>query len=74
MASAARLALGASASLPYKLLFLVCLLGVVFGSGRSSTSRTSILGMAFPNILGLFILSNSVKSSMTTGAGSSLGR
>ncbi len=54
---------GERASLPYKVLFLFCtFLGCVFKLGTVlDFSDLMILGMAFPNILGLFILSGSVK-------------
>ena len=54
---------GEWASLPYKVLFLVCtFLGAVFNLGTVlEFSDLMILGMAFPNILGLFILSADVK-------------
>jgi AGCS family alanine or glycine:cation symporter len=57
---------GAGASLPYKVLFLVCtFLGVVFELGTVlDFSDLMILGMAFPNILGLFILSGLVKEKL----------
>lgn len=54
--------LGDWASLPYKGLFLVCvLLGPVFTLGNViNFSDLMVLGMAFPNILGLYFLSNKV--------------
>lgn len=54
---------GEWASLPYKVLFLVCtFLGTVFNLGTVlDFSDLMILGMAFPNILGLFLLSGDVK-------------
>ena len=54
---------GEWASLPYKVLFLVCtFLGAVFNLGTVlDFSDLMILGMAFPNILGLFLLSGDVK-------------
>ena len=54
---------GPAASVPYKLLFLVCaFFGSVFKLGNVlDFSDLMILGMAFPNILGLFILSGDVK-------------
>ena len=57
---------GAGASLPYKVLFLICtFLGVVFELGTVlDFSDLMILGMAFPNILGLFILSGLVKEKL----------
>ena len=57
---------GEGASLPYKVLFLVCtFLGVVFELGTVlDFSDLMILGMAFPNILGLFILSGLVKEKL----------
>ena len=55
---------GDKASLPYKLLFLSCVaFGAIFKLGNVlDFSDLMILGMAFPNILGLFILSGSVRS------------
>lgn len=54
---------GEWASLPYKAVFLLCtFLGAVFNLGTVlEFSDLMILGMAFPNILGLFILSGDVK-------------
>jgi AGCS family alanine or glycine:cation symporter len=54
---------GPGASVPYKLLFLLCaFFGSVFKLGNVlDFSDLMILGMAFPNILGLFILSGDVK-------------
>lgn len=54
--------LGDWASLPYKALFLLCvLLGPVFTLGNViGFSDLMVLGMAFPNILGLYLLSGKV--------------
>jgi AGCS family alanine or glycine:cation symporter len=54
---------GPAASVPYKLVFLLCaFFGAVFKLGNVlDFSDLMILGMAFPNILGLFILSGDVK-------------
>ena len=57
---------GDNASMSYRILFLVF---VFLGSIVSSTnvldlSDLMILGMAFPNILGLYFLSGQVKSSL----------
>jgi alanine or glycine:cation symporter, AGCS family len=54
---------GPGASVPYKLVFLLCaFFGSVFKLGNVlDFSDLMILGMAFPNILGLFILSGDVK-------------
>ncbi|MFT7519139.1 MAG: Na+/alanine symporter [Kiritimatiellia bacterium] len=51
---------------PYKVLFLVCVLaGPVFTLGNViGFSDLMILGMAFPNILGLYILSNKVAKAL----------
>jgi AGCS family alanine or glycine:cation symporter len=59
---------GDRASLPYKLLFLVCVaLGPVFTLGNViEFSDLMILGMAFPNILGLYLLSNKVGAALTS--------
>lgn len=53
---------GDAASLPYKILFLICVvLGPVLTlKNVIGFSDLMILGMAFPNILGLYILSNKV--------------
>jgi alanine or glycine:cation symporter, AGCS family len=58
--------LGESASLPYKIFFCLC---VIFGSvvqlgNVLEFSDLMILGMAFPNILGLFILSSTVRAKL----------
>lgn len=57
---------GAWASLPYKLLFLVCVFfGSVFTLGNVlDFSDLMVLGMAFPNILGLLLLSGKVKRAL----------
>ena len=54
---------GEWASLPYKILFLFCVVfGAVFKLGNVlDFSDLMVLGMAFPNILGLFLLSGKVK-------------
>ena len=57
---------GEKASMPYKVLFLLC---VVFGSAVKlgnvlDFSDLMILGMAFPNILGLFFLSGKVRGAL----------
>ncbi len=57
---------GEKASMPYKILFLLC---VVFGSAVKlgnvlDFSDLMILGMAFPNILGLFLLSGKVRGAL----------
>ena len=54
---------GPKASLPYKILFLVCVVfGAVIKLGNVlDFSDLMVLGMAFPNILGLFILSSKVR-------------
>ncbi|MEC7986005.1 MAG: alanine/glycine:cation symporter family protein [Myxococcota bacterium] len=54
---------GEWASLPYKIIFLVCVVfGAIFQLGNVlDFSDLMVLGMAFPNILGLFILSGKVK-------------
>ena len=57
---------GEKASMPYKLFFCLC---VVFGSvvklgNVLDFSDLMILGMAFPNILGLFILSSTVREKL----------
>jgi Na+/alanine symporter len=55
---------GPSASLPYKIIFLFCVVfGAVIKLGNVlDFSDLMVLGMAFPNILGLFILSGSVRA------------
>ena len=55
---------GPAASLPYKILFLLCVvIGAVIKLGNVlDFSDLMVLGMAFPNILGLFILSGSVRT------------
>ncbi|NOY24496.1 MAG: alanine:cation symporter family protein, partial [Oligoflexia bacterium] len=57
---------GAWASLPYKMVFLVCVFfGSVFKLGNVlDFSDLAVLGMAFPNILGLLILSNKVRAAL----------
>ena len=54
---------GPAASLPYKILFLVCVVfGAVIKLGNVlDFSDLMVLGMAFPNILGLFLLSGKVR-------------
>jgi len=54
---------GPRASTPYKYLFLVCVFfGSVFKLGNVlDFSDLMILGMAFPNILGVVLLSSKVK-------------
>ena len=54
---------GPAASLPYKILFLICVVvGAVIKLGNVlDFSDLMVLGMAFPNILGLFILSGRVR-------------
>jgi Na+/alanine symporter len=63
--------LGDRASLPYKVLFLVCVaLGPVFTlTNVIDFSDLMILGMAFPNILGLYLLSNKVAAALTAYLG-----
>lgn len=58
--------LGDKASLPYKLLFLLCVaLGPVLTLDNViAFSDLMILGMAFPNILGLYVLSNKVGAAL----------
>ena len=55
---------GPAASLPYKVLFLLCVVvGAVIKLGNVlDFSDLMVLGMAFPNILGLFILSGTVRA------------
>lgn len=62
---------GDHASLPYKILFLVCVvLGPVLTLDNViGFSDLMILGMAFPNILGLYILSNKVGNALKTYMG-----
>ncbi|MEC9091746.1 MAG: alanine/glycine:cation symporter family protein [Planctomycetota bacterium] len=57
---------GESASVPYKFLFLICVfLGAVLNLGNVlDFSDLMILGMAFPNILGLLLLSGKVKRAL----------
>ena len=57
---------GESASVPYKFLFLICVfLGAVLKLGNVlDFSDLMILGMAFPNILGLLLLSGKVKRAL----------
>ena len=59
---------GPAASLPYKIVFLVCcFLGTMFQLGNVlDFSDLMILGMAFPNILGLFLLSGKVRGALDT--------
>ncbi len=54
------------ASLPYKVLFLICvILGPILTLDNViGFSDLMILGMAFPNILGLYLLSNKVGSAL----------
>ena len=54
---------GPAASLPYKIIFLCCVVfGAVIKLGNVlDFSDLMVLGMAFPNILGLFILSGTVR-------------
>ena len=57
---------GEKASIPYKIFFCLC---VVFGAvvklgNVLDFSDLMILGMAFPNILGLFILSSTVREKL----------
>ena len=58
--------LGDNAKLPYRILFLVCIvLGSVFNLGSVlDFSDLMVLGMAFPNILGCVILSGKVKRAL----------
>ena len=58
--------LGSWASTPYKILFLFCVfLGSVFNLGVVlDFSDLMILGMAFPNIAGLLLLSGKVKRAL----------
>ena len=55
---------GAAASLPYKVIFCAAtFFGAVFKLGNVlDFSDLMVLGMAFPNILGLFLLSGKVKA------------
>jgi AGCS family alanine or glycine:cation symporter len=58
--------LGQGAALPYRVLFLVC---VVYGSAGNAGSVLDfsdlmVLGMAFPNILGCVLLSGKVKRAL----------
>ena len=57
---------GPAASVPYKALFLVCVwLGCVLKLGNVlDFSDLMVLGMAFPNILGLFLLSTKVRNAL----------
>lgn len=57
---------GESASVPYKFLFLIFVfLGAVLNLGNVlGFSDLMILGMAFPNILGLFLLSGKVRRAL----------
>jgi len=57
---------GPGASLPYKLVFLVCcFVGTMFKLGNVlEFSDLMVLGMAFPNILGLFLLSGKVRGAL----------
>ncbi len=57
---------GPAASVPYKVLFLLCAFaGSVFKLGNVlDFSDLMILGMAFPNILGAILLSGSVKQKL----------
>ena len=57
---------GENASLPYKIIFLFfVVMGSVIKLGNVlDFSDLMILGMAFPNILGLFLLSNVVKKDL----------
>lgn len=57
---------GPAASLPYKILFLICVVvGAVIKLGNVlDFSDLMVLGMAFPNILGLFILSGRVREQL----------
>ncbi|WP_146403046.1 alanine/glycine:cation symporter family protein [Pseudobythopirellula maris] len=54
---------GAKASLPYRLLFLVCVFlgSVITAANVKDFSDLMILSMALPNILGLLLLSGKVK-------------
>lgn len=53
---------GPKASVPYKVIFLSCaLIGPIITLGNvMSFSDLMVLGMAFPNVLGLYLLSNKV--------------
>ena len=57
---------GEGASLPYKVVFLFFVVfGAVFKLGNVlDFSDLMILGMAFPNILGLLLLSSKVKAAL----------
>lgn len=57
---------GDTASVPYKFMFLIFVfLGAVLNLGNVlGFSDLMILGMAFPNILGLFLLSGKVKGAL----------
>ena len=57
---------GEKASMPYKFLFCLCVIfGAVVKLGNVlDFSDLMILGMAFPNILGLFILSTTVREKL----------
>lgn len=60
--------LGERASLPYKIIFLLFVVfGSVFKLGNVlDFSDLMILGMAFPNILGMLLLSNKVRAALDT--------
>jgi len=57
---------GEAASVPYKVVFLLCVfLGSVFKLGNVlDFSDLMVLGMAFPNILGAFMLSGKVRAAL----------
>ena len=57
---------GPSASVPYKIIFLVFVfLGSIFKLGNVlDFSDLMILGMAFPNILGMLLLSSKVRGAL----------
>jgi len=59
--------LGEGARVPYKVLFLLCAaLGPVFTLGNVlGFSDLMVLGMAFPNILGVVLLSNKVSTALS---------
>lgn len=60
--------LGPNASIPYKALFLLCaVIGPVITLGNViEFSDLMVLGMAFPNILGLYLLSGKVSGALKT--------
>jgi AGCS family alanine or glycine:cation symporter len=57
---------GPKASLVYKIVFIICaFLGSLLSQSNILTfSDLMILSMAFPNILGMFLLSNKIKRAL----------